>query len=368
MRSITGGRFSDWLKAKVKGNRTAYLAARGFIGWASEERYRLLKGYYENNPDVTTLIVNHLGERNPGRMIYYLGTGDDAVATGGFGALLRWVLYGIGYAEELGMTPVIKWGRHTHYYDSDMDGKTGNVFEYYYEPVSDIPYQEAAISQNVVFPMPSQKWFINNKFKEMPESLYLPNEEEIAWLGVQYRKHMRLNGETKLYLNQISHFLGERRTLGVHIRGTDFNVGNKGHPVPVRPEEYLEKSKELLSQGKYDQIFLATDDVGALNAFRDGIAHHCLIYYDDVLRGEGDVGAHNMESDRPLHHYRLGLEALRDIYTLASCDGLILGLSQMSFAARYVSQALDRHHKDLIILNHGINKDGPIAWANEPIK
>ena len=60
--------------------------------------------------------------------------------------------------------------------------------------------------------------------------------------------------------------------------------------------------------------------------------------------------------DRPLHYYKLGLEVLRDVYTLASCDGLICGLSHVSCAARYIKSAKGEMFEDIKILDSGMNK------------
>ncbi len=77
---------------------------------------------------------------------------------------------------------------------------------------------------------------------------------------------------------------------------------------------------------------------------------------EDTLRSGNHSGAHESISERPLHHYKLGLEVLRDIYTLANCDSLVCGLSQVSIAAQYINAAIGRKFKKVVILNNGINE------------
>ncbi len=71
-----------------------------------------------------------------------------------------------------------------------------------------------------------------------------------------------------------------------------------------------------------------------------------------------------MPADRPLHYYNLGVEVLRDVYTLACCDALICGISQVSFAARYVNLALCEPFREVCVIDHGILTE-PEAEAKE---
>ena len=81
-----------------------------------------------------------------------------------------------------------------------------------------------------------------------------------------------------------------------------------------------------------------------------------------TFRSDNHNGAQDTFSDRPLHRYKLGLELLRDIYTLANCDSLVCGLSQVSFAARYVNLAIGKKFGEVVIIDHGVNKEnGPEA-------
>ena len=144
--------------------------------------------------------------------------------------------------------------------------------------------------------------------------------------------------------------------MAVHVRGTDFNVDHKNHPKVVTADEYLKKTKDLYASGKYNKVFLATEDENALKLFRQEFKDN-LLYYTDVFRTQDNYGPQLTSSERPMHYYKLGLEVLRDIYTLANSDSLICGLSQVAFAARYVKVALNRQYKELVILNKGINKE-----------
>lgn len=145
-----------------------------------------------------------------------------------------------------------------------------------------------------------------------------------------------------------------KKILGVHARGTDFKRNYNGHPIAVTAQEYLAEAKNLVETGEYDRIFLATDDTNAVRLFRNEFGSK-ILYYDDVTRGEGNETVMKSDSTRDDHHYKLGLEVLRDMYTLASCDGLVAGLSQVSFAARIQKFSWNQQYVDLKILDKGIN-------------
>ena len=56
-----------------------------------------------------------------------------------------------------------------------------------------------------------------------------------------------------------------------------------------------------------------------------------LIYYDDVIRSTGTVMNCFIEKEKENHHYLLGLEIIRDVYTLAACNGFVCGMSYVQF-------------------------------------
>lgn len=74
-----------------------------------------------------------------------------------------------------------------------------------------------------------------------------------------------------------------------------------------------------------------------------------------MLRSDGENGIHYKENKRKNHHYLLGLEVLRDAYTLAACDSLLAGMSNVSLAVQYIKLSEGAEFKEIEILDHGIN-------------
>ena len=168
-------------------------------------------------------------------------------------------------------------------------------------------------------------------------------------------KYVCLNDEiSRQFKQEIGRLLDGKNTLAVHVRGTDFKQNFNGHPVQVRTEEYLRAAQKIFEEGAYERVFLATDDLEALELFKNKFKDN-LLYYEDVIRSNGVDTVMHSRVQRENHHYLLGIEVLRDMYTLASCNGLVAGLSQVSFAARIQKKSSGINYKDLVVIDKGIN-------------
>ncbi len=102
---------------------------------------------------------------------------------------------------------------------------------------------------------------------------------------------------------------------------------------------------------------MATDDAAAIKALQEEFGDK-VCCYQDVFRSSGDVSVAFTGSDRKNHKYHLGLEVLRDMYTLACCDGLVAGVSNVSMCARIARKNMGKDYVYLKILDHGVNTKG----------
>ena len=365
------------IKRFIVTHDSTYVLAQCISHKKDPKYIRLIRGYYDNPLDYTTFLVEHKGEKHPDKIIYVISFGepdeDDPYNSqkryGGLCALLRRSLSGMKFPDMTGMTPTVLWGTASWYHDTGMDPITKNVFEYYFEPISCIPHEEIKECRNVIEPnFATNRYFAIEKVDDVLGH-YRIDQEEIEKLSYLYKKYVHLNQKTREYLEeQVGKIINRNGgILGVHVRGTDFSLGTKDHPVMILPEEYIEKVKEIYSTGAYHKIFIATDDANVLKLFKEEFQEE-LLYYEDVMRSENYMGAYTILSDRPLHQYKLGLEVLRDVYTLASCDALVCGMSQVAIAARYISHSMGRSFKDLVILDQGIHEKSSEAmrlYSNE---
>lgn len=341
-----------WLKNYIMSKPLLYNLYRAVRNPSSKTLNDLLIGFYENLGNNYTLLIRNYNLMADNPLFGKINMGVDRIDHSGFCYYIRYTLMGLLGCDKLGAKPVVTWGKYCNYYDNGMDPEHNNAFEYYFEPITcqellDDPNSRAYIELDDK---------LGNQILGVTSS-YQYGDSQIEITAQIYKKYIRLNKKTEEYLKEsIASLLSGKRVLGVHVRGTDYNLGIKDHPHVIPIDEYVTKVKELMSIGKYDAVFIATDDKNALDKFREEFGKK-LLYYTDVFRSDSITGPHSMESNRPLHRYKLGLEVLRDVYTLALCNSFVCGLSQVSFAVRYINIALDRAFDELVILNRGINPD-----------
>lgn len=293
------------------------------------------------------------GNANRDKCIYHICFGEPEF---GFFALFRTTLKYLAYADRFGFCPIVEWSRPIPYAEKEAVLGTNNPFEYYFDQPTEISLEEVGVSYNV---FESEEVHVVDSFlnREIPdgENGYIMSEQFIDYLAAIAHKYIRLNAWTSGYIKeQVEKITKGKKTLGVHVRGSDFKLGYNNHPIIVLVEDYIDSAKELLQKGDYEQIFLATDDMTALDKFKKFFSEK-LVYYTDVTRTDGEVSVAFSQSERKNHHYLLGLEVLRDMYSLASCDGLVAGISQVSNCARIMRKSWGNEYKDMKILDKGIN-------------
>lgn len=307
------------------------------------------------------LILNFksYGDLYPEKNIYYIKNDSDVR---GFFSLFFLILDALVDADRYGLTPVVELGQHTLYYQGTEINGSRNPFEYYFEPVSEIRPEEINQCSRVLLYKDGQR----NKDYNQPFSVAaqmisneLTKNEYIASQVKVYRKYIKLKPQVQSYIdkNLADIFREEKRLLGIHVRGTDFHKGYLNHAKAVSVGQYLDEAAKAMDSGKFDGIFLATDEENAVSVFKSRFGDR-VRYYGDTLRSATGEALHFTENIRVNHKYLLGLEVLRDALTLASCDGLIAGLSNVSLAAHVMKLAGNTEFDYLQIIDNGFNENG----------
>lgn len=304
----------------------------------------VLEGYH--NPDY--LELRHLGEDYPGCTVYYASETGDGV---GFFAELGMTLIKLYFADDRGFVPYVEWGKNYVYYEEEGIGGEKNAFLHYFKPVSRV--RAIGNASHVVFPEYEHCQQVKDLYGAVS---YEVSEDYVSAMAQMMKKYIRYNDRTRLYLEEeYKKLLGTKKVLGVHFRGTDFRKQYNNHPIPVTIEQEIEKVKELLEKSDYELIFFASDENEAVRRFQEVFKDKVRIF-EDTFRdnGEGDSIAFS-QSNRKNHHYMLGLEVLRDQYTLTHCDGLVCGYSNITFLARVMRRAwFEKDWKDYVLIDNGL--------------
>lgn len=257
------------------------------------------------------------------------------------------------FADKYDMKPVVRYHKGYCYAEKHPVNGTDNPFEYYFEQPAGISLKELK-SYKRVFRSRKENSYEVNRLCDDPNG-YTRSEEYLNEMARITAGYIRLNSVVKERMDaQIEALLGKEKTLAAHIRGTDFKQNFNGHPVIVGVDEYLEATVRTFNEGSYDKVFLATDDSAAIDKYQKQFGDR-LVFYQDVVRSAGNDTVMHSAPCRENHHYLLGYEVLRDMYTLSSCDGLIAGLSQVSYAARIQKKSVGKEYRDLVILDKGLN-------------
>lgn len=281
-----------------------------------------------------------------------IGNGVD-----GFFSFFRETLDCLYYAEKCGFIPVVEFTQDMKYAEPNGVNGINNPFEYYFEQPGKYELNDLSRTSRVF----QHERPHRNYAEEIGEnSSYRISEEYINEIAQIAKKYIHLSTlvSDRIHNDLQSIFYEEEKILGVHYRGTDFKQGYKHHPQIVSLEDYITQIAALLKQSGYDGIFLATDDSEAQRRFEE--VFQGKIRMHEAYRGDSQRSVMFSEVDRPHHHFELGYEVLRDVWTLAKCDGLVSGMSQVSICARIMNRSFDKKFEDEVVFDNGLNTGNKI--------
>lgn len=156
---------------------------------------------------------------------------------GGLGVCLHSVLNHLARCEKEDLTPVIHWGAKSLYHKPEGFNGSTNVWEYYFEPVSDLKYQRG---DPVHVYMPS----VWSKF-----SYNLMNQASRDHGYQLIKKFIKVKPSIQKKIDDFYHEnISGKHTIAIHIRGTDKIKEQK----KVDPQKII---SEALSHAKEDTQF-----------------------------------------------------------------------------------------------------------------
>jgi len=135
-------------------------------------------------------------------------------------------------------------------------------------------------------------------------------------------------------------------TLGMQVRLTDMKHYHNVSPV----SSYIDRVKGILkNKPEIEQIFLATDDGTIIESIRESLDVPVLCY-ENMFRAD-DANPHlhpydRFKDGREQHRYKLGIECIQEIFTLAKCDYLFKAdISSVSIIASILSENIKEVYK-----------------------
>ena len=140
--------------------------------------------------------------------------------------------------------------------------------------------------------------------------------------------------------------LQDKITLGVQIRLTDMLNHHKVSSL----DNYIKRINQIIIEKEnIQQLFLATDDSAIIEVLKENISIP-IITHNNMFRANVNAPHLNpydrYESEREQHMYKLGLECLLEVLTLAKCDYLLKAdISAVSLTAIILSENIKKIYK-----------------------
>ena len=254
------------------------------------------------------------------------------------------VLTHLGYAKDLGLTPVVDMENFaTLYNEPEPVGGSKNAWEYYFLQPSPFSLKDVYRSKRVIFSYGSN----NSAFGAYYD---FPRSQKLAGQFLQIRPEIMALADTFAQ----EHFQGE--TLGVHIRGQEMKTA-PGHPVPPSIDEMLARAESMQQRHPIAKIFVVSEEQAYIDAFHRRFGGKAVS--SEAFRTY-DTNAYTLaEYPRPLHMYRLGRELMLDALLLSRCDYLLAGgMGGLAFGSgvSMMAQLLNRNrYKQVELVYNGIN-------------
>ncbi len=316
---------------------------------AGDKKFIQAVADYEDETDF--IKIHHNGNVDYGNVVYVIKENCDH---DGFCATLRFIICYLIFAKQYGFVPKIVLSQDFVYYDEEKNKEISNPWEYYFKPVGNEYDTDKAL--NVCFGTYYQMQSIREKFDISSYNIEKYNDEETLKLCIPIvREYLVLKDEIVEECNNMFRDVKEKngKILGVHFRGTDYKKGYNKHPVFVDEKTLIGEVKNVTDTGKYNAVFVATDDTSFGDKLRNDLGDIQVLMYSDVYRSDGDKSIAFSEDSRKYHKYLLGREIARDMYTLSLCDGLVAGKSSVSFMSNLYKCSRDEEYEYINIIDNG---------------
>jgi len=272
-----------------------------------------------------------------------------------------------------GILPVVYFNGSSLYWSDRGHNGARNVWEYYFEPVSDCGITDL-VEVDIARLERSSIWEFSNRDVdpntlasldgpkiesiEVPPGVVvsnvfpsgvvdwqweMPRRRRIALHEVIQRSvRLRPPISRKLEDFRAGTFEG-RRVLGVHVRGIE-RAPERAHLVRdgILPLGlYMREIDSYVAQHPSSVVFCATDSQGALDALTERYGPKLVCYPASRLSSADEkVGLHHASTER-YDRARLGEEVVIECLLLSKCDFLLHGSSNVSLAATLFNPALE---------------------------
>jgi hypothetical protein len=275
----------------------------------------------------------------------------------GFFSLVTQVLGQAHLAEQAGVAPVVYFNRHCPYWSAEGYDGASNVWEYFFEPLSDLSIHDLfPVSRDVLENATVEQFTemshgtrvtVTDKYPDVVEYWSpLGIDPERGFVHGLMEKYLVLKPGIRAKVEdfQRSHF-GSGPIIGVHYRGVEKAHGAVQDGVAVQrsselAQAFLREMRAQLERTPEARFYVATDSASFLEEARATFTSAIICREAIRLDRESEaVGLHFSGAVRD-NGARLAEEVLLDMLLLARTSLLIHGISNVSNVALYYNPQL----------------------------
>ena len=310
-----------------------------------DDKNKIVKRY-SINPNYKFLSF---GNKNKNKIFYVI----QRKIGGGFFSNLLFVMNHLIIANKLKLIPVIDMENFKNFYsEKNKIQNSKNVWEYYFEKISNYDLKEVYKSKNVL--ISENLPFFGYKYRALSKDKEL---KKIFYQYIKIKKYINLKSQQIIKKKNIN----KKEVFGVHWRGTDHKV-LPNHPLPPSKEQIFAKVDEILDKKKYSKIFLVTEDPEYLESFKKKYSDK-LIFLKSFRSTRISDFSNLMKKN---HRYKIGLDSLIEVLILSKLDMLVCSESNISDFVKFISK--NKKFKIIRIYNARNTKNILMANFNWKLK
>lgn len=263
------------------------------------------------------------GNKNEDKTIFIL---NYSCLKEGLVSIIKSTYLHIKWISEKGFIPVID----LHTYPNQYLNTEENMWEYFFEPVSEISLEEAYESKNVISALDNEIVLVEEKINPYQEEWWRRSLDE-----GDLCKIVRLNEETKQYIKAKTPKELSGKVLGVVMRGTDYRKeaaeikDKEWRKNIIDADTFLQACIYYKEKLGYEYVFLATEDAEYFEFFQQFFGNSLLyveqerVYYDYKNNPYKQLSDLMSKKDGKV----AGRDYLAVIGCLAECNALIYNIS-----------------------------------------
>lgn len=252
-------------------------------------------------------------------------------------AIYIWICAQVIYAKQKGYIPVVDLRHNKNSLFKDNREYRDNAWEYMFEQPENIGLDDLEADAKIIIagntvPKVDYLW---------AGSLPITKEDrKNPPIADEYIKYLKIRPEIKDYLEEKYQKVtgGNENILGILCRGTDYtNIKPLNHAIQPKVEEVIAKTDELMRQKHYDKIWLATEDAGIYEKFKEKFEDKLLENDQYKFSDTRDQYLYQVETQRKDHMFNLSKEYFASMYILAKCKAFIGGRTSGTVAVYLLS-------------------------------